>query len=78
MCGGGATNRRHLRKPWEARMPARPILLQVVRYSEYISERDTELSPLTSKWAFSLVETKGTQDASIATQGSIVTSKLTA
>lgn len=53
---GSSTNLRHLRKPVELRMLLRPILLQVVRYSEYISDRDTEPSGVASKCAFSLME----------------------
>lgn len=53
---GNATNLRHLRKPVELRMLLRPILLHVVRYSEYISDRDTEPSGFASKCAFSLVK----------------------
>lgn len=37
-------------------MLLRPILLHVVRYSEYISARDTEPSGFVSKCAFSLLE----------------------
>lgn len=48
------TNRRHLRKPVEFKMLLRPILLHVDRYSEYISDRDTEPSGYVSKCAFSL------------------------
>lgn len=51
-----ATNRRHLRKPVEFKMLLRPILLHVARYSEYISDRDTEPSAFVSKCAFSLLE----------------------
>lgn len=36
-------------------MLLRPILLHVVRYSEYISDRDTEPSGFVSKCAFSLL-----------------------
>lgn len=50
------TDRRHLRKPVEFKMLLRPILLHVARYSEYISDRDTEPSGFVSKCAFSLLE----------------------
>lgn len=53
---GNATDLRHLRKPVELRMLLRPILLHVVRYSEYTSDRDTEPSGFASKCAFSLVK----------------------
>lgn len=57
--GKSETNRRHLRKPVEFKMLLRPILLHVDRYSEYISDRDTEPSGYVSKCAFSLLrETK--------------------
>lgn len=52
--GGIRTDRRHLRKPVEFKMLLRPILLHVARYSEYISDRDTEPSGFVSKCAFSL------------------------
>lgn len=55
---GNCTNLRHLRKPVELRMLLRPILLHVVRYSEYISDRDTEPSGFASKCAFSLLKDK--------------------
>lgn len=55
---GKRTNLRHLRKPVELRMLVRPILLHVVRYSEYISDRDTEPSGFASKCAFSLLKDK--------------------
>lgn len=48
------TDRRHLRKPVEFKILLRPILLHVDKYSEYISDRDTEPSELVSKCAFSL------------------------
>lgn len=66
---GSSTNLRHLRKPVELRMLLRPILLQVVRYSEYISDRDTEPSGVASKCAFSLMgEEKDDQDGPTNTQ----------
>lgn len=37
-------------------MLLRPILLHVAKYSEYISDRDTEPSEFVSKCAFSLLE----------------------
>ena len=37
-------------------MLVRPILLHVARYSEYTSDRDTDASACTSKWALSLRE----------------------
>lgn len=44
-------------------MLLRPILLHVVRYSEYISDRDTEPSGFASKCAFSLLkDEKGDKD----------------
>lgn len=44
-------------------MLLRPILLHVVRYSEYISARDTEPSEFVSKCAFSLLaEERGDWD----------------
>lgn len=48
------THRRHLRKPVEFKILLRPILLHVDKYSEYISDRDTEPSELVSKCAFNL------------------------
>lgn len=45
-------------------MLLRPILLHVVRYSEYISDRDTEPSGFTSKCAFNLwKDQKGDSDS---------------
>lgn len=41
-------------------MLLRPILLHVARYSEYISDRDTEPSGFVSKCAFSLLEKQTT------------------
>lgn len=49
----GNTVRRHLRKPVELTILVRPILLHVVRYSEYISDLETLPSGLVSKCAFS-------------------------
>lgn len=52
---GNWTDRRHLRKPVEFKMLLRPILLHVAKYSEYISDRDTEPSEFVSKCAFNLL-----------------------
>lgn len=54
--GRNKTNLRHLRKPVEFKMLLRPILLHVARYSEYMSDRDTEPSGYVSKCAFSLLK----------------------
>lgn len=54
------TNRKHLRKPVEFKMLLRPILLHVDKYSEYISDRDTEPSGYVSKCAFSLTKKQTT------------------
>ena len=43
-----------MRKLEEVRIPPRPILLQMAKYSEYMSDRDTKLSGLASKCAFIL------------------------
>lgn len=48
-------------------MLLRPILLHVAKYSEYISDRDTDPSGFVSKCAFSLEE-KQTTDAEINTE----------
>lgn len=48
-------------------MLLRPILLHVARYSEYISDRDTEPSGFVSKCAFSLLE-KQTTDKVVTKQ----------
>lgn len=42
-------------------MLLRPILLHVAKYSEYISDRDTDPSGFVSKCAFSLEEKQTTE-----------------
>lgn len=48
-------------------MLLRPILLHVARYSEYISDRDTDPSGFVSKCAFSLLE-KQTRERAVTMQ----------
>lgn len=51
-------------------MLLRPILLHVARYSEYMSDRDTEPSGYVSKCAFSLLKkrTKKHRDGVVTMQ----------